>query len=391
MTRNRSEGETSREIESKKGNAGAHRYSQLRCAENVTMNEPIAIRSDSSAPVDGVLYVVLHGLICLVDAGKTGSKDNGYVAYLNEMGSEHRYMCGDFLSEIPMDLGSTGYTQFLDLVNVEWATKTADNTLSTANNAIVRLTNLPTPSPADVRVVIGLPRPNRISYFIVGDLAPNALQGDIAALVQPPPKQISGIRVFEYSFKDFHLVRLQSGPRTIVWECPEPVSINGKNINVAVLHIFNEPPEELPTQQAADHNLREFNRTLNYLGAKLALTIPGTVPDPDNSMPPDGMIFEERAALDDRRKFALILMFFLRQILGLQSDIHALEAQVPPALRQPGLTQKREVATHKADSGITISLNLAEFVLGLNRMVNRGGGGAGGSQVCGGANGAVGL
>jgi len=43
---------------------------------------------------ENVLYVILHGLISLVDVG-----DAGFNAYMFDMGTDHRYLYGTFRIE----------------------------------------------------------------------------------------------------------------------------------------------------------------------------------------------------------------------------------------------------------------------------------------------------
>jgi hypothetical protein len=342
---------------------------------------------DGGCPDTNVLYVVLHGLICLVDEGQ-----DGFVAYLNEMGSDHSYLYGDFLGEHSLNLDPNNYTQYIDLVNVCSGTAT----LNTKLNAVVKSGSVPSPGAKDVRAAISLPRPNDIHYYIKGHISPGALKGDPKYLVEVP-KQISGIRIFEYLVPDFGQVQLQSGPRNILWKCAPPVVVNdpvkNRQINVAVLHIYNEPPEEMPHAQAADHNLREFNRTLTYLGADLTLQVPGRVQKVNDPHPLPGLLQEEVLALDRRPDYVVTLVPYLRAILS--------NPEIEKLMKQLNTKEKghfNDCGKPFKDDGkpLQISKTLARLLFCLKKQIappeNQldGAGGAGGSQVCGGANGIVG-
>jgi hypothetical protein len=290
-------------------------------------------------------YVVLHGLVCLVDLGKP----NGFRAYLHEMAAEHSYLCGDFFAEVELKAKQDGYPLYLDLKGIK---SPGPKTLDPNQNAIIKLATAPTVKTGDVRAVIDLPRPNDISYFISGKLDPRSLQGDESSLVQVP-QLVSGVRVFEYNFASydtFRQIRVRGENHYIMWECPEPTLI--KDTNVAVLHVYNEPPDELPGSQAAEHNVREFNRSLDFLGAKLQLTSAASSTPPNSS--PFGLLVQEVSSLDTRQRFANIAMPWLRELWTLQ----------------PHLVDKK-----------------ADLIDVLLKQLAAGGGG--GSQVCGGANGQV--
>jgi hypothetical protein len=351
--------------------------------------------SDTPCPDDNVLYVVLHGLICLVDEGQ-----DGFVAYLNEMGSDHSYLYGDFLGEHSLDSDPNNYTQYIDLVNVCSGTAT----LNTKMNAVVKSGSVPSPGAKDVRAAISLPRPNDIHYYIKGDISPGALKGDPKWLVEFP-NQISGIRIFEYLVPDFEQVQLQSGPRNILWKCAPPVvvydPVKKRRINVAVLHIYNEPPEEMPHAKAADHNLREFNRTLTYLGADLTLQVPGRVQRAKGLDLLPGLLLEEVLALDRRSDFAVTLVKYLRTIFS-NSEIEKFKDQ----LTADEKNRFSDCGKKFKDDGkpMKISKTLARLLFCLNKNIAPSGtvgdpgvyetlgagGGGSGSQVCGGANGIIG-
>jgi len=292
-----------------------------------------------------VLYVVLHGLVCLID-------DNldTFIADLVDMGSDHEYICGDFLFETPIQSGAT-----LKLEGVNKPEpKSSDNQLDPTLNAVVKLQHEP-----DLdnyyHSRINLPRPAKIHYYIKGDLAPGSLPDPKKELIKPPTT-ISGIRVFEYSFVDSKGVHVTTESGEMFWDCPEPVLVTDKvikkSVNASVLHIYNEPGDVLP--YAGKHNTDEFNFTLAYLGAQLRLSTPAMTLVP-NSNPPLGIIPEELHSLDTRQEMIPKLSKTLRQ-LG-----HAVE-----------------LANFKLD-----------FAPDKLKQADAAGGG-GGTQVCGGANGLIG-
>ena len=295
-----------------------------------------------------VLYVVLHGLICLID-------DNldTFIADLVDMGNDHEYLCGDFLFE---DAIQSGMTLTLGGVNKP-EPKSADNQLDARLNAVVKLKHVP-----DLdnyyHSRINLPRPARIHYYIKGDLASGSLPDPNKELVKLPTT-ISGIRVFEYTFMESRGVHVTTESGEMFWDCPEPVlvtdKVTKKSINAAVLHIYNEPGDVLP--YAGKHNTDEFNFTLAYLGAQLRLSTPAMTLVP-NSNPPLGIIPEELHSLDMRQEMISKLSKTLRQ-LG-----HAVE-----------------LANFKLDFAPDKLKQDADFLAG---------GGGGGTQVCGGANGLIG-
>jgi hypothetical protein len=297
-------------------------------------------------PPKNVLYVVLHGLICLIDDNR-----DTFIADLIDMGDDHKYLCGDFLFEDPIQ---SGLTLKLDGVNKPEPIS-SDNQLDPMLNAVVKLQHEP-----DLdnyyQSRITLPRPAKIHYYIKVDLTPGSLPDAKNELVKPPAT-ISGIRVFEYFFVDYKGIHVVTESGEMFWDCPEPVTVTdkatGKSVNAAVLHIYNEPADIL--LYAGKHNKDEFNFTLAYLGAQLRLSTPAMtlVPNPD---PPLGIIPEELHSLDLRQEMIPKLSKTLRQ-LG-----HAVE-----------------LANFKLDFAPDKLKQDADVF-----------GGGGGTQVCGGANGLIG-
>jgi hypothetical protein len=243
------------------------------------------------APSVNVLYVVLHGLVCLVDAGA-----EGFIAYLPEVGNVHRYMCGHFLGEFDIHPAAAPARFRLSDGVAKGSAK-----LDSTKNAIVKLAGLPSDT-TGVRAVIKLGRPNAIDHRLLGDVDPSTLidnGGDLVA----KPAQISAIRIFEYSFKDFKKVSLiDEGTGKAFWECPQPMPVT-HNKNASALHIYNEPPQVLDDPNG--HNVEEFRASLRLLGSSVDLTRaavvnPGNQPSPATK--PDGILGWEIAALDIRNK-----------------------------------------------------------------------------------------
>jgi hypothetical protein len=298
----------------------------------MNMTKKMSAQQNVADPPKNVLYVVLHGLVCLIDDNR-----ESFTADLVDMGAEHAYLCGDFLFE---DVIASGAELTLNGVDPP-RPKSSENQLNTDSNAVVRLGQHMPDLDNYYHSRIHLPRPIRIDYYIVGDLIKGSLDDTKNELVGPPTS-ISGIRVSKYSFADYKDVRLTTQSGEEFWRCPKLVPV--KDENVAVLHVFNEPPSELAN--AGKHNKDEFNFTLAYQGAQLRLTSPATQPA-KNGRPPDGMLPEELCALDTR---------------------HEMVQKLINSLRPYGSDSKRPVVFTPDDTK----------------------GGAGGTQVCGGSNGLIG-
>jgi hypothetical protein len=292
-----------------------------------------------------ILYVVLHGLVCLIDDGK-----DQFIGDLIDMGSDHEYLCGDFLYENQIPNGTT-----LTLRGVDGAmAKSDENKLDSTLNAVVKIAHVPDQDNYYQSRII-LPRPNKIKYYIQGTLTKGSLNDPKNELQQPPPDIISGIRVFEYSFTDSRDMHVSTETGDMFWNCPAPVtfkdSSTGEVVSVAALHIYNEPPSVLP--YAGKHNKDEFNFTVSYLGAQVRLASPA-VTQLNNYRPPVGMIPEELHALDVRQEMIQELMKILRPMGSAAGPISFKLDWTPNRL--------------KADAA----------------------GGGGGTQVCGGANASLG-
>jgi hypothetical protein len=284
-----------------------------------------------------VLYVVFHGLICLVDGRFKGKTDQGFRAYvLVDKDGTHQVMYGDFLAE--QDLLPSTKVINLNFNGLKAGTDTSI-TLDRSQNPVVNLTDFPPATdPSEVLAVVSLPRPNRIVNLFRGNIADGTLTDH--GLFNPPPSQISAVRVFEYRyFDDPANVFLQDDKGNKLWKCPDLAAVvdnAGLPINVAVFHLYNEPPLQLTNPTPNDHNVHEFNNSMIFLGAK-AISLSGAAHANESTRSPKdvpGILESEIGALDDRNQRVLV--------------------ELVKALRNP-------------TSGISL-------------------GGAGGTQVCGGGN-----
>lgn len=208
------------------------------------------------SPLPQRLYVVLHGLISLVQEGTSG-----FQALVLDMGDEHRYLVGNWLLEKEIAKGASE-----QLVGVD--TPAVGATLDPQKNAIVTISTLPDSSHPKVRAVFKLPPPEAIFHLTVGDFQGAALQ-DTDNKLKAQPKSMAGVRVFKYSLQDPSAVKLGS-----LWSCPATMQVKGQR--VAVLHIYSQPGVEMTPAAAIAHNRNEFESSASLLGAQLALTTPVT-------------------------------------------------------------------------------------------------------------------
>jgi len=275
-------------------------------------------------PKENVLYVVLHGLISLVDIG-----DAGFIAYMFDIGTDHRYLFGTWLIEndIPERNEAQGQGPLiltLDSV-LGGVLDPPNNVLDPDLNLVIQLA---APLPLNLsgaRAVIRLPRPRRIYHYTCGQVAKDSIQGDLSKLINSgvPPTIISATRVFEYTFADSQKPQLVAGdPPTgdPLWKSDTLAPV-GNNRQVATLHFYDEPGKEIPDQNAAEQHARaEFLLSTTILGVPLRLTkaSQGSTPEP---LPPHkpqpqietlGIREEEVTPLDGRSGALLDLQFLAR-------------------------------------------------------------------------------
>jgi hypothetical protein len=266
---------------------------------------------------ENILYVVLHGLITLIDV-----KEKGFLAHVLEIGSDHQYLMGDWLQEAEIPEREKGRAPLqASLTNVDPGTAT----LNPDTNAVLKLESLPPDTSSEVRAVLRLPRPRKIYNFVVGKLPKGALAGDVKRLVRVP-EQISGTQVFEYTFQDKGQVALVSDSGRALWK-PKALAVTtdpaasdeapARKLSVAVLHVYDEPGIRLPgnaLRDLEDHNRREFRLSSIFLHSDLDLVKNMAQPEDFNrdAIPP-GLLPGEVTNLEERVASVLPIVLGLRQ------------------------------------------------------------------------------
>lgn len=279
----------------------------------------------NSGDLQNVLYVVLHGLVCLVDNGA------GFTGYLLDRSEDtrvvHEYKAGTFRQENDLDERET--------LQLDGTDGTGTKKLSPKMNPVLKK-----PIPQDqtffARNKILLKYPNAILHFVCGDPG-NSLNDSKNELVEKKCI-ISGTRVFQYSFTNYNDVKVR-GDKSFFWQCPNPATTGG----YAVFQLYNEPEFDPGGVISIQHSLFEFNDSLIYMQAKSVQLRDAIVkPVPGDTVPP-GLTADQVCPLD------------MRDIVAAQ------------------LRLKRK----KKDFN--------QFIVSYGKMDLLGG--AGGTQVCGGVNG----
>jgi hypothetical protein len=244
------------------------------------MNQQARPAGSAGVP-ENRLYVVLHGLVCLIE-----DPVHDFTGYLIDRGTEHTYIAGDFGKEKSID------SPVLTLVNVIPGAKKLDAT----KNAIV-LKAQPKRGKVSEQSSIVLPHPDDILHFVCGVVVNGVSLIDPDTELSDTPRVISGTRVFQYSFADFNNVHLLRQDGSVFWQCPQPTMVG--NLAVAVLEVYNEPPHDMGASADA-HNKKEFNDSLLFMQAKkVQLLIPGLFPQDCDSLPP-GLTEDQVCSLDIR-------------------------------------------------------------------------------------------
>jgi hypothetical protein len=273
-------------------------------------------------PPENILFVVMHGFISLVD---TGGKEDAFLAYILDMGDEHAYLYGDWLYEEEFPIRSPGQLPLvLELQGVDSYPQNAKNTLDTTVNVVVEVAEVPYLDDPAILAIIHLPRPRAIYYAISGDIQKDSLKGtvDDVKKIQGKPTQVSGIRIFVYTCPDFDKVQLMStltNDTDPLWHAPKLTEGNPAKFpdhtpppprNVFVLHIYDEPPVTMSTEDAQAHTMEEFNKSLEMMRVAVQLTKEAGDLEPPNPLPPDleGLISEELSTLNIRRRLVLGLL-----------------------------------------------------------------------------------
>ncbi len=262
--------------------------------------------AEAGTAAANVLYVVLHGLISLVDNGK------GFIAFALEIGNDHRYLYGNWLTEEQIPPKPPGGQPLIaELVGVDEGDASLNQTL----NVVVEIPQAPDVDHEAVRAVFKLPKPSKIHHFIAGNLKglnlpPNGPNGPQAsAQVVGKPVALSGIRVFEYTFQksdDVHLT--QAVGTNPLWLCPGPVQAKGSTSKIAVLHIYDQPGEAMKNE--AQHTLDEFQKSAAFLGANITLAQPVDAGPVTTLLP--GLLPAEVSCLSRRQEEVLTLIDGLR-------------------------------------------------------------------------------
>ena len=245
------------------------------------------------------LYVFLHGLICLVDVGKLG-----FLGYMLDVGEDHKYLCGNWLLEREVRQRPTRSPLRMQLVGVYPGEARLDEGL----NFIVKLAAHPNASDIPSRAIITLPRPKHIYYFNQGAVHHTSCQGNTGRFSKFPTV-VSGLRVFEYRFRNYSDVALVDDYGKCIWECPPPASIKDVHRLVATMHIYDEPQEEVP----AGHNLHEFNTSLKFLGVEDVELLDSNTDPRINDLILPGALPGETSTLDSRDPDVLQLLFQARR------------------------------------------------------------------------------
>lgn len=243
-------------------------------------------------PPTNVLYVVLHGLVCLIE-----DPQGGFTAHLIDQGDIHHYKAGTFRLEQTVNENLS--LQGIDTPGMASLAQYRDK------NAIVKKAK-PVNDIISARSKISLPRPNTIYHFVCGDVRGVLLDLD-DELLKPLPTVISGTRVFQYSPKDFNSVKLVRADNSVFWPCPASTIVNTPqgDLAVAILEVYNEPPidlDQILPGAAAVHNLGEFADSLTFMGARSArLILPTAHPRNVDTLPP-GLTAQQVCSLDVRDK-----------------------------------------------------------------------------------------
>lgn len=258
---------------------------------------------------ENILYVVLHGLITLIDI-----KEQGFLAHVLEIGDDHQYLLGEWLQEAVIPGRERGRDPLrATLKNVDSGAAKLDP----STNAVLKLDAVPIDTTGDVRAVLQLPRPRKFYNFVRGKLPEGALEGEVKRLVQVPDK-ISGTVVFEYTFQDKDKVALVSDSGLNLWK-PKALAIvtvppsdpnsgtdAAKTLSLVALHVYDEPGFRLPgdaLRNAEEHNRREFKLSGVFLNSTIDLVKKTAKPDPllKADLPP-GLLPGEVTNLDERDK-----------------------------------------------------------------------------------------
>jgi hypothetical protein len=181
----------------------------------------------------GRLYVFLHGLICLVE-----TKDK-FLGLVVDMGSEHSYRAGDWLTELPVERGAV-----ITLKNVS----TGAGTVDVSQVSVIQAETLfPFPQ---LYATLVFPRPSRVLTLRRTDIPPDVLTGGGLSRLSRPREDtmtLSSLNILQYDFEDAGAVHLDGHP----WGPPTVY----REPRVATLHFYAEPE----VGKSMMHPIEEFN------------------------------------------------------------------------------------------------------------------------------------
>jgi hypothetical protein len=253
--------------------------------------------TNPTQPAPMQLYVVLHGLISLVDHG------DGLAGYLIDMGSDHRYLAGTWLNEQAIESGSH--------LNLTIPGTNGKSKLDPKQNLVVKPNFLVSVMRSFlVQSVIEFPRPDNIVYLTRAPIDKHSLAGDLTS-VTGTPEFLAGTKILQYNIQGPDNVALAGG--TQLWMCPplaqvpDPTHPAQVKLQLATLHVYNHPTRLVDDK----HNEREFNRAAAFLGVDLKL--PKAVEIDDPSDPPFGMLADEVGCLAHREDAVVRILNAIRR------------------------------------------------------------------------------
>jgi hypothetical protein len=212
-----------------------------------------------------LLYVVTHGLISLVR-----KKDGSFDALMISM-EDHRYLAGTWLNEPTIADGEFTLTGVSDDATGMPPAVVRPPELDPTRNVVVHVAAAPGLS-EDVRTIIHLPRPIAVHSYYKGDIS-TRITGPKAA-VAAVSKTLSGVQVLVYSIPNLRGDPPMLGEHPWI---PVPGRLKSPLPGLAVLHLFNEPPEtflQISDNDQDDHNVNEFKKSAVLLGSQLELSSP---------------------------------------------------------------------------------------------------------------------
>lgn len=174
----------------------------------------------------GTLFVFLHGMIVLVETATE------YLGLVVDMGKDHSYRMGDWLTEIPFNRGNVYALQ-----GVEPGSASLDATKIT----VINLPLFPSPH---VFATMRFPKPKAIYSLRRTPIPVSNIQGAaVAHLNTPQPNSlvIAALQLLQYDFEDLKTLAIPPSD----WV---PTRVDG----IATLHFYAEPESPKPPQHQKD-------------------------------------------------------------------------------------------------------------------------------------------